>query len=140
MDRDQVNTYAFLINRKLAIPTPSADYIAVNQHFFYSLMKGFIDLIDVDNDWYVAHYPDVKEAIDLESVPGAREHYCRFGYYEHRLPYEIKVDEAWYTETYKDIGGAIARQDFASGQDHFESVGYREGRLPYPNFRLRLKG
>jgi hypothetical protein len=108
----------------------------VDLYFFISCMLPLLQRIKVDEAWYLRAYPDVQEAIENGIVTDPQSHYCRFGFFEHRMPYRIAVDELWYLAQYPDVSGAIARQDFASGQAHFDLQGFREGRLPYPNFRL----
>lgn len=136
-DTVKVATYATLINSKITIPSSSTPYFAVEQHFFYGRMQEYLSSVYVDTQWYLKNYPDVSEAITAGVVSGAEEHYRRYGYYEHRKPYEIKVDEDWYVNAYPDIKSAISSEVFASGQEHFDTVGYKEGRLPFANFTLR---
>jgi len=130
-------TYATLINSKVAIPSASTPYFAVEQHFFYNRMEEYLASVAVDTDWYLRNYPDVREAIESGVVTGAEEHYRRYGYYEHRKPHEIAVDEKWYAESYPDIKSAIDAGHFPSGQEHFDLLGFKEGRLPFANFALR---
>jgi hypothetical protein len=99
-------------------------------------MLPILQRIKVDEAWYLRAYPDVQEAIQNGIVTDPQAHYCRFGFFEHRMPYRIVVDEPWYLAQYPDVSDAIVRQHFASGQAHFDLQGFREGRLPYPNFRL----
>ena len=87
---------------------------------------------------YLQKYPDVRQAIAKKAVKDAKDHFVRFGYFEHRLPYRIEVKEEWYLEQYPDIKKAIDRRDFKSGQEHFETNGFREGRMPHPNFDLAV--
>jgi hypothetical protein len=94
--------------------------------------------INVDEAWYIQAYPDVRDAIQKGIVPDAKSHYYRFGYFEHRMPYQIVVDEPWYQAQYPDVRAAIVGRHFASGQAHFDLLGFREGRFPYANFRLDL--
>jgi hypothetical protein len=133
----KIPTYAALINSKIAIPSGSTPYFAVEQHFFFDRMADYLRSVFVDSDWYLAAYPDVGEAISAGKVLGAEEHYRRYGYFEHRKPYEIKVDEAWYAESYPDVQLAITSNVFESAQEHFDKLGFKEGRLPYANFALR---
>jgi hypothetical protein len=133
-DTDIVTTYATLLNNKLVIPSVSAPYVSVDQHFFFRLMKGVVKNISVDENWYLAKNPDVAEAIKRGAVKSGREHYLCFGYYEHRMPYKIVVVETWYLKSYPDVQAAVAKQVYSDAQTHFEIRGFREGRLPYANF------
>lgn len=129
--------FASLLNRKLVVLSASSpDYVAIDRHFFYEILRPIIDRIRIDCDWYMAAYPDVAEAVSKEIVTDARDHFRRFGYFEHRMPYQILIHEDWYVEQYPDVRDAIERRAFTSGQNHFEVSGYREGRMPFPNFEL----
>lgn len=132
-------TYATLINSKVAIISTSTPYFAVEQHFFYKLMEEYTGQIHVDSAWYLEAYPDISDAIKAGAVSGAEEHFRRFGYYEHRMPYKLSVDEAWYLGAYPDVKAGIDAGHFPSGQHHFDMLGFKEGRLPFANFKLRLK-
>jgi hypothetical protein len=129
-------TFASLLNQKIVILSDSSDYIAVDQYFFNDCLRPLIGKIWLDEGWYLQKYPDVRQAIAKKIVKDAKDHFVRFGYFEHRLPYDIKVQEDWYLEQYPDIKNAIERKEIKSGQQHFEDVGFREGRIPHPNFGL----
>jgi hypothetical protein len=135
----QISRYADLLNQKIIVESSNTKYLAVEQHFLRACMLSSLRMIRLDEDWYLNMYPDVKTAIDRGDVESASEHYVRFGFYEHRLPYAIEVDESWYIQTYADVREAIARNNFESAREHFLLVGYKEGRLPYPDFRLDYK-
>lgn len=130
--------YSTLVNDKIIVPSSSTPYFAVEQHFFFNCMKSIVQNIFVDEQWYLTHYSDVKDAIRDGKVASAKEHYARFGYYEHRIPYHIDVDAPWYLETYPDVHQSISKRNFSSASGHFEEVGYKEGRLPYAGFQLKL--
>jgi hypothetical protein len=129
-------TFASLLNQKVVILSSTSDYIAIDQYFFNECLRPFIHRIQFDEQWYLQKYPDVRQAITKRVVKDAKEHFLRFGYFEHRLPYRIEVQEDWYLEQYPDIKKAIKQREFKSGQEHFEASGFREGRIPYPNFDL----
>jgi hypothetical protein len=132
----EIGTYASLLNQKILVPSPEANFTFVEKHFLTDCMVLLLQSIRVDAQWYLREYPDVQEAITLGAVPDAKAHYCRFGFYEHRMPYRIVVDETWYLAEYADVRVAIAGRHFSSGQAHFDVDGFREGRIPYPNFQL----
>jgi hypothetical protein len=134
--RLKLPTFASLLNKKVVILASSSDYIAVDRYFFNECLRPLIDKIELDEQWYLQKYPDVKQAIAKKIVKSAKEHFVRFGYFEHRLPYRIDVEEDWYLEQYPDIKGAIEKRKFKSGQEHFEASGFREGRIPHPHFEL----
>jgi hypothetical protein len=132
-----IPTYATLINRKLIVPSSRKPFVAVDEHFVTQLLMPGLQKIQVDEDWYLNYYPDVRDAIQRGVVPGAKAHYCQYGYFEHRMPQQILVDEPWYLSEYPDVReGVVDAKDFDSGQDHFERLGYKEGRYPYRDFHL----
>ena len=132
-----IPSYASLINRKLVVPSTKKPFVAVDEHFMAQLLMPSLQRIKVDEPWYLSYYPDVGEAITSGVVPGAKAHYCRYGYFEHRMPQRILVDESWYLAEYPDVrDGVVDAKGFESGQDHFERLGYKEGRYPYPDFHL----
>jgi len=134
----KVASFATLINQKVLIPSPRTQYVAVDKEHLVDFLKPSLRAIYVDHDWYLATNPDIAEAINSGIVANAADHYVTFGYYEHRMPYEINVDEDWYLTQYSDVKEAVARRLFPSARAHYYSVGFREGRLPHANFSLRL--
>ncbi len=135
----QPATFATLVNRKILVPSPRTNYIAVDRDHLVAIMRPILSQIYVDSDWYLKINPDIAAAIDAGKVASAEEHYAGWGYYEHRMPYEIAVDEGWYQENYPDIKEAIGKGLFDSGREHFYMAGFKEGRLPHANFALALK-
>lgn len=136
---DGLPTYAALINLKKVAPSNTTEYFAIEKHLFYDVMALFLKGVYVDEAWYLERHPDLKDAIAKGAFRGARDHYVRFGYYEHRMPYPIAVDEGWYLNAYPDIAEAIRKNVLESPQVHFETVGYREGRHPFANFALHTR-
>ncbi|HTW28665.1 MAG TPA: hypothetical protein VME92_16180, partial [Acetobacteraceae bacterium] len=125
-----VETFAGLVNRRILIPSERTHYVAVDRFFLASLMRDRLARIRVDETWYKTFYPDIAAAIAEGVVSSSRDHYIRFGYYEHRMPYPIEVDEEWYLDQYPDVREAIRNDDFQTGQAHFQMAGFREGRFP----------
>ena len=134
-----METWSALINKKLMLPSQKTNYIAVEMHYLSQALRDQVGQIFVDEEWYVAKYPDILAAINEGKIETVSEHYVLYGYYEHRMPYSIVVDEKWYLTEYEDIAKAVQSRTFSSGQSHFDQLGYREGRIPYPYFRLRLR-
>ncbi len=128
--------YGTLLGRKMVVPSTRTGYIAVDQFLFFELMARRLQKVEVDEDWYLETYPDIKAAIAAGAVRSAAHHYRRFGYFEHRMPRRIAVDEAWYLQAHPDVKDAIAKQVYASAQEHYVIAGFREGRLPYAGFDL----
>jgi hypothetical protein len=81
------------VNQKIIILSDESDYVAVDHYFFNDCIRFLIDRIRLDEQWYLNKYPDVKQAIAKKTAKDAKEHFVRFGYFEHRLPYRIEVQE-----------------------------------------------
>jgi hypothetical protein len=101
-------------------------------------MENYLSKIYVDPDWYLANNPDIRDAVANGAVSGPAEHFRRFGFYEHRKPYQINVDEAWYLDAYPDVKSGLDTGHFESAQNHFDVLGFKEGRYPFANFTLLL--
>src|SRR5262245_6661540 len=100
-------TFASLVNQKFVLLSSSSDYVAVQPHFFDECLRPLISRIRFDERWYLDRYFDVRRAIEKKMVRDAKDHYERYGYFEHRLPYRIQVRENWYLEQYPDVKEAI---------------------------------
>jgi len=131
-------SYATLINQKLLMPSTRTQYIAVDRDHLVDFMKPSLRPIHVDSIWYVQAHPDVAEAIRKGIVADAKDHYVTYGYYEHRMPYEIDVEENWYLAQYPDVNAAVASGEIETARHHFYAAGFKEGRLPYAGFTFRL--
>lgn len=97
----------------------------------YSLIRGLLILVSVDEEWYVKAYPDVDEAIAAGAENSAKEHFISSGYFEGRLPGKVIVDEKFYTAKYMDVAEGIQIGEIGSAQEHFDLHGFVEGRQPY---------
>jgi hypothetical protein len=86
-------SYATLINEKILIPSPRTQYVAVDRNHLVDILKPTLRTIHLDSEWYLQNNPDIATAIESGKVGSAEDHYITYGYYEHRMPYEIKVDE-----------------------------------------------
>jgi hypothetical protein len=127
-------SYATLINLKLLIPSARTQYVAVDKDHLVDFLKPTLRQIFVDEAWYLATNPDVAEAIADGIVQDAKDHYISAGYYEHRMPYEIRVDGEWYLAQYADVQEAVKTGKIATPRHHFYAAGFKEGRLPAPGF------
>ena len=63
---------------------------------FLEMVRAVLSTIEVDEEWYLATYPDVVVGIKNGKVSSARDHFMHNGYFEGRLPFPLKVDERWY--------------------------------------------
>lgn len=90
--------------------------------------------VEVDEEWYMAQYPDVKRDKETRSIPDyANHHFRHFGYIEGRLPHDPDVDEEWYRTTYPDVATSIASGELPNAKMHFIRAGWFEGRRPNPD-------
>lgn len=96
------------------------------------LIRHLLSQVVVDEQWYLAQYPDVAEAIDRGKKTSATQHFIDNGYFENCLPFFIPVNELWYLTNYPDVAASVRQGTEPSAQAHFMRSGYREGRLPYP--------
>jgi hypothetical protein len=97
---------------------------------FVSAIKLILQAIEVDEAWYMQHYPDVASAISEGKFRSAKHHFIENGYFEGRLPYEPRIDETWYLKAYPDVAESVQRGEIPSALTHFIKDGYREGRRP----------
>lgn len=97
-----------------------------------ALIMRLLIMVDVDEPWHLAQYPDIAEAVRDGRTKSAREQFINNGYFEGRLPFRITVQEAWCLSQNPTVAQAVADHQIESAQAHFETLGYREGRLPFP--------
>ena len=95
------------VRRTLEISTFKGELrVGSSYDAFVEIIKKYVRLIGVDEEWYLATYPDVSRAIADGAVASAREHYAENGYFEGRLPAAPRVEEAWYlSERPHPVGG-----------------------------------
>ena len=101
---------------------------------YLKMIKLLLSATDVDEDWYLAKYPDVAAAISQGTTVSAKQHFVDNGYFEGRLPFAINVDDKWYQKEYPDVAESINRGTELSAQEHFVRDGYKEGRVPFPSY------
>ena len=129
--------FATLLNEKRIIVSSKSTLMAIERHLLEQILVPTLAQIHVDDEWYRTRYPDIGDAIARNVVTDGKDHYVRFGYYEHRMPYFIQVDEPWYLDQYPDVREAVRREELPSAQAHFEGSGFAEGRFPFPNFSFK---
>jgi len=101
---------------------------------FKRFMAFVLENVVVDEDWDIACYSDVRDAVQkLGAKRYATEHYRTHGFLEGRLPHDPIVDEEWYRQFYPDVDDAIRIGKEADAKSHFVEQGYREGREPVPS-------
>jgi hypothetical protein len=111
--------------------SPHQEAVNGSHENFLGAIRLLLAGIDVDEDWYLAKYPDILQAIASGATESAKQHFVEHGYFEGRLPFPIAVDEEWYLSQNLDVCENVRKGVVESGQRHFEMDGYREGRLPF---------
>jgi hypothetical protein len=125
--------YSYLMS---ASGSGDGHYVELLETKFLELLRYLLVQVEVDEDWYLASYADVREAVEAGQLASARSHYVIAGYFENRLPRQFRVDEDWYLASYPDVAEAIRSGAFTSVAEHFERDGFREGRLAHPQWSL----
>ncbi|MBV9252266.1 MAG: hypothetical protein JO227_23845 [Acetobacteraceae bacterium] len=88
-----------------------------------------------DEEWYLARYPDIADAVRSGRTPSAREHYLIHGRQEGRSGYRFEPD--WYLATYPLVSGEIDQGRASDPRDHYERYGYLRGYLPHAGAERR---
>jgi len=99
---------------------------------FVEMIRRLIAGVQVNEAWYRERYPDIAGAIDQGLVGSPQKHFVDDGYFEGRMPFEIRVDERYYLTQNPGVADFVRRELLESGQQHFDENGYQEGRLPFP--------
>jgi len=111
--------------------TPSAK-VTCNLTDLRAIVHMALAAVEVDEEWYLRQYPDVREGIRDGTSLSATEHYRNCGYFEGRLPSQPDVDEEWYKATNSDVAAGIREGRFRNATAHYIESGYVEGRQPRP--------
>jgi len=128
-----MRSYSYLMS---ATGSPDGHYVELLEAKFLDLLRKLLAQVDVDEEWYLESYGDVRDAVRAGQMKSARAHYLQAGYFENRLPRRIVVDEGWYLNEYPDVAEAIRSGAFFSAAQHFERNGFKEGRLPREGWSL----
>jgi hypothetical protein len=122
-----------VISRSVQLST-GEDHVTATMAYeeLLALIRHLLSQVVVDEQWYLAQYPDVAVAIAQGKRHSATRHFIDNGYFENRLPFPVSVNERWYLANYPDVAASVRSGTETSAQAHFLGSGYREGRLPYP--------
>ncbi len=119
------------IRRSVAISTVKGELqVRMDYDEFIKMIKLLLAGIEVDEQWYLGQYEDVRTAIEAGEVSSAQKHFVEDGYFEGRLPFPMAVNEEWYLAQHPDVAEGIRNGTIASASQHFIEDGYREGRSP----------
>jgi hypothetical protein len=97
---------------------------------FVKIIKLLLAGTEVDEQWYLRQYDDVRTAIESGEIISAKKHFVEDGYFEGRVPFPMSVDDDWYLSQYPDVAAGIRDGTIGSAGQHFADDGYREGRYP----------
>lgn len=104
--------------------------VTLSYDAFIRLVQLMARSVVVDEQWYLAQNPDVRNGIRQGQFRSAKQHWIEFGHQEGRLPYELTVDSDWYLANYSDVAKAINSGSEESALSHYRKSGFLEGRLP----------
>lgn len=107
------------INSKIAVPA----------QVLRELLTLVASTLPFDLAFYLATYPDVREAHAAGRIADPRTHFIEQGYTEGRFGSKPDVDEEFYKNTYPDVKSAIAAGIVASALDHYLRAGAFEARF-----------
>jgi hypothetical protein len=121
----------------LAAAGPLADdaKVTLTMHEVRTLLEMALAGVEVDEEWYLRQYSDVRDGIVKGTGQSAATHYRHHGYLEGRLPADPPIDEDWYRASNPDVAAGIRQGKFRSGKEHYVQNGYKEGRAPQPDAR-----
>ena len=114
----------------------SQDKVLLQSSLFSDLLHLALKHVKVDEQYYLALYPDVSVAVEKGLFNSPRHHYITFGYFEDRLPFEVAIDEEFYCRAYPDVKASLDAGALPSARYHFERNGFKEGRLPREGWSL----
>lgn len=83
-----------------------------------------------DPEFYVATYPDLREAYEGGKIKDLRAHFIEVGYLEGRMGAEPPFDDVFYRKTYPDVAAALSNGSIKSAIQHYIYSGAFEGRHP----------
>jgi hypothetical protein len=135
LDRDRlpmVPPYQVIIDalRKATASSSGLSTLAVPQQLFEFLISRTLGSLTFDEAGYLSANPDVRQSVERGEVVSAKEHFCRYGYFEHRVGGTPNFDEAWYLATNPDVEDAIKKGEVESAQEHYTKWGAAEWRAP----------
>jgi hypothetical protein len=119
------------IRRSVEISTVKGELqVRMSYDEFVKLIKLLLSGTEVDEQWYLQQYDDVRGATETGEIISAQKHFVEDGYFEGRLPFPMDVDDDWYLSQYPDVADGIRNGTITSARQHFTDDGYREGRFP----------
>lgn len=117
-----------LARERLAVGIKSK--VAVPGALLRQLLVIAASTLPFDVDFYLATYPDIREAHYAGRIADPRTHFIEEGYLEGRFGSKPNIDEEYYKTTYPDVKAAIATGDLESALAHYLRAGAFEARFP----------
>jgi hypothetical protein len=108
----------------------ASESVTIPLELFKLLLSAIALSEDVDEERYLAEYPDVALATKTEVGRQALLHFARSGYFEGRRTFTESLDSDYYLRVNPDVARAIARGDETSAEDHYFNWGRYELRAP----------
>lgn len=106
----------------------SGSKVAISLSVLRAIIASAVAELPFDADFYLTHYPDIREAADAGRITDLHSHFVETGYFEGRLGSDPHFDEIFYRNTYPDVVEAIEAGTMASAFDHYICAGVFEGR------------
>ena len=123
--------FEFLKSKATTDTVNGQTMVHMSHDLLVEMLRSIIVNIDIDEAWYLQRYPDVASAVKAGTFKSAKDHFVNNGYFEGRMPFQIKVDESYYLNRNPEVAEFVKREQLANGQQHFDENGYLEGRKPY---------
>jgi hypothetical protein len=123
--------FSMIKSRLKAVPVRGRLMVEFTFEGFLDIIRRIIVAVPVDAAWYSGLYPEVAVAVSNGRFRSAREHFVLSGYFENRLPYDMRLNEDWYVNAYSDLQAAKRLNPSFRATNHFIHAGYKEGRRPH---------
>ena len=104
--------------------------VAIPGQLLKELLLLAASTLPFEQGFYLATYPDIREAYEAGRITDPRAHFIEKGYLEGRVGSIPNINEEYYKSTYPDVEVAIAAGALESALDHYVRFGALEGRSP----------
>jgi hypothetical protein len=106
----------------------SGSRAAVSLTILKAILSIAASQLPFDPEFYLATYPDIREAHKSGRITDLVSHFVETGYFEGRMGSMPAFDEQFYMKTYPDIATALSEGAIKSALDHYIQSGACEGR------------
>jgi hypothetical protein len=125
----QVIPFPLLLNALSKIPHEDG-CLVIPMRLLRFFLEQAVEKSQIDEEEYVRKNPDVAVAIRKGEYQNAKEHYCKYGYFEGRAGTPFDISETWYLRANPDVAAAVQAGIWVSGLNHFLVEGMFEWRSP----------